>query len=156
MGEKSIPPKSKEERYKEAEKLKAETYRSIEAARMKLAHGLIEDIEKQRKLSSVNSLKERINIHLKDVLDYAEGIISHKMDLSLSFAEKELTREAIRNYELIREDFREIMEMNNEKLEKLFPKLATHFENRVQASVILTNLVMEEMQMKAYSLRMIP
>jgi len=52
MTEKPAPPKSEEERHKEAEKLKAETERSLEVVSVKLAHGLIESVEKLRKHSA--------------------------------------------------------------------------------------------------------
>lgn len=153
MTEKSIPSKSEEERRREAEKLRAEVERSLEAARVKLAHGLIEDIAKQRKLSSVHSLRERINIHLDEALGRAKGLTySH---LPISSEEAESVRASIKTYESIHEDFREIMEMSDERLEKLFPKVATYFESRVQAVTVLINIARQERQMSAYSLRMI-
>ena len=138
------------------EKLKAETERSLEVVKEKLAHGLIESVTKQRKLSSIFSLLARIETYRKRTLGLLETLIpSGKEDLSLSSVEIKLVRATMREYESIREDFKEVMEMSDERLEKLFPKVATYFENRFQAGTILINMRWQIEQMLAYSLRMI-
>ena len=157
MTEKSEPSKSEEERRREAEKLRTEAERSLEAARVKLAHGLIEEITKQRKLSSVGSLRERIKIHIEEALRRGELLVStERRHLPISSYEVELAHASIKTYESIREDFKEIMEMNDEKLEKLFPKVTTHFVDRMQAAQILVNIISQEKQMDAYSFRVAP
>lgn len=154
MTEKSEPSRSEEERRREAEKLKAEVERSLEAARAKLAHGLIESITKQRKLPSVRSLLERMNFHAKTIGVVIESLLFPKQaSLTFSLEERELVQEMIRTYESIREDFKEVMEMDDNKLEKLFPKLTTNFEERMGAIAILTNIRHQETQMGLYSSR---
>jgi hypothetical protein len=147
-------PKSEEERRKEAAKLRAESERSLEAAMAKTAHGLIESIQRGRKSPAVYSLAQRIDAHGEEMLTLIELLVSHeKPGLAFSFEEMERVRGSIRSYESIREDFKEIIEMTDEKLEKLFPKVTTYFENRAQARTILTNIMGQEIQMLAYSLR---
>lgn len=154
MTEKPISSKSEEERRKEAEKLKAEVERSFEAARVKLAHGLIESITKQRKLSSVRSLLERMSHHAKAIGPIIELLFSSKQaGFTLGLYERELVQEMIRTYESIREDFKDVMEMNDNKLEKLFPKLTTNFEEQMGAVAILNSIRHQEMQMGLYSSR---
>jgi len=153
MTETPIPRKSEDERRKEAEKQRAEAERSLEVVRVKLVHGLIENIERLRKESSIRSLRERILFHSKIVTAVNERlqILGEK---ELSFPEEmESVREQMRTYESIRNDFKEIMGLSDEKLESLFPKINSYFETRVQAMLILNSMMAQEGQMVAYSLR---
>lgn len=157
MTEKSIPSKNEEARRKEARKLRAEAERSYEVVRAKLAHGAIEEVERLRKGASIRSLHERIIIHAKLM-----GI--NIKSLGTSFQKKypfipeemENVREQMRTYESIRTDFKEVMGLSDERLKRLFPKISSYFETRLQAITVFINMLSQEAQMEAYSLRMVP
>lgn len=156
MTEKPIPSKNEEERRKEAGKLKAETERSLEAARAKLAHGVIEAIEKIRKGASIRSLHERMHIHSKTVGTLFSGFQTFiEKGYPFSPIEIEHIRGQMRTYESLRIDFKDIMGLSDEKLERMFPKISPYFETPIQAMSVLNNMLDQEVQMAAYSLRMI-
>jgi hypothetical protein len=155
MTEKSGPPKNEEERRKEAEKLKAEAERSLEVIRTKYLHGLIESVEKSRKLSSLISLWERINFNMTHLGKFGELLMSpERTSSNLSFEEIELVQWFIKTHESIRKDFRELTEMDDKKLEELFPSITTYFETPAQATLIITKIIEQEAQIKRYSYRM--
>ena len=151
MTEKSVPSKNEEQRHIEAEKMKAEAKRALAVAKAKLAHAAIEEIEKRRKMSSIYSLHKRIIAHVemmgRHTFYSTEGI-------------EEETQNEIETYESIRFDFKEIMRLSDEKLERLFPKIKSYFETRIQseseirALTVLINIAKQEKQMWAYSRRM--
>ena len=156
MTEKPIPSKNEEARRKEAERLRAETERSIEAARAKLAHGTIEAIERLRKASAIHSLHERISFHGKmtNIIADSLGAFAQK-GYPFDPVEIENVREQMRTYESIRTDFKDVMGLSDERLERLYPKVSSYFETRAQAITVLVNMLSQEAQMEAYSLRMI-
>lgn len=157
MAEKPIPSKNEEARRKEAELLRAETERSIEVARAKLAHGTIEAIERLRKASAIHSLHKRVDIHVGETEVILSGLKAslEKRD-PFPLGAMEILRGLMKTYESIRADFKEIMELNDEKLERLFPKINPNFKTQTQGILILNDMVSQETQMMAYSLRMRP
>ena len=148
MTEKSAPSKNEKQRHTEAEKMKAEVERSLAVAKAKLAHIAIEEIEKQRKRSSIYSLTERVIVHFQTLL-YVVRLESPFITEKIKRA-----REEMKTYESIRSDFKEIMGLSDEKLERLFPKINSYFETEIQAMTVLINMVTQERQMLAYSHRM--
>lgn len=155
MTEKPIPPKSEEERRKETEKLKAEAERSWEAAKAKLAHGAIEEVTKLRKRSALLSIRNRIEVHQRAMNVLCDALKTYvPAGSTLPYEMGKLVREIMRTYESIRTDFKEVMGMDEEKLEKLFPKIDTYFERSDGAMTILLVIMQQENQMNAYSIRM--
>ena len=73
---------------------------------------------------------------------------------NLSFEEIELVQWFIKTHESIRKDFRELTEMDDKKLEELFPSITTYFETPAQATLIITKIIEQEAQIKRYSYRM--
>ena len=156
MTEKPIPSKSEEERRKEAEKLRAEAERSLEAAKVKMYHGLIESITKRRKLPLLLSLWERIDLHLGGLKALIEWLRSNEQaSLTFSFEEVNLVQKLIKTHESIRRDFKEVVAMDDKKLDELFPKITTYFERRTHAITVVAKIMEQEADMKRYSYRMI-
>jgi len=149
------PSKSKEKRCEEAGKSRAETDRSLEVVKEKLAHGLIETVTKQRKLPSTLSLCVRIETHRKYMAELIEIIYSsERIHSPISFIEVDIVQATIKTYESIREDFKEVVGTNDEKLERLFPKVEAYFERREAAFAVLIKIMEQEKQMSDYSVRM--
>ena len=134
--------------------MRAEAERALAVAKAKLAHEAIEEIEKRRKTSSIYSLHGRMIAHID-----AMGLTTKSMLVTEEIEEE--MREEIETYESIRFDFKEIMGLSDEKLERLFPKIKSYSETRIQseaqirALTVVINIAKQERQMLAYSRRML-
>ena len=127
MTERSEPEKK---RLEEARKWQAETERSLAVVKAKEAHKLIEDTEKARKRSAVFSICERLFAHAKLTIGYAHyllGLKSIDKDYELKSPERKYIEDLMKTYESIRYDFLKTLEIRDEDMEKLFPKINMDF-----------------------------
>lgn len=124
--------KTKDKRLAEKELLEAEIERSLAVARMKQAHKQIEDAEKMRKHSNISSLLKRLS-YLREMVRVLSNTLIDAKSLSevrigTTWAEHVLSY--IRIYESIRYDLQKSLEMKEEDLEKLFPRIEVKFGQR--------------------------
>jgi len=97
----------------------------------------------------------RIGTHREYIANFVEIIYSsEKIHSPISSIEVDLVQATIKTYESIREDFKEVVGMNDEKLERLFPKVKVYFERRETAFAVLIKILEQERQMSDYSVRM--
>lgn len=150
---------TKEDKLRETEKLTAEAERSEAVVRVKAMHKQIEDIEKSRKSPAIQSLAKRIEYHITDILSLLKPITSNAEKYSttrpLIPIESNSARNLIETYDPIREDFKDIMEMNEEKVNLLFPKRITRFDTRGEVFGVLSGTFEQERQILAYLSRKI-
>lgn len=117
--------KSEEKRIAEKEKIEAETQRSLAVAEMKQAHKRIEDVEKIRKRSAISSLCKRID----NFSQKCSGI--GRMLIKPAFGNNPFYDEPLRKsllfeykiYESIYFDIQKTLEINEETMKNLFPKI---------------------------------
>lgn len=153
----SEPMKSKEKRLEEKEKWDAEAARSVAVARVKEAHKLIEDTEKSRKRSTIFSIGERLTRHSKLMISYVVSWLdlkSKNVDFELTSANGVYIKDLVKTYESIRYDFQKAMEMKDEELEKLFPKLETEFGEFMITITRLISIIDQMIDMHIYFSRM--
>lgn len=153
----SAPTKSKEKRLEEKEKWEVEAARSIAVARVKEAHKLIEDAEKNRKRSTIFSINDRLLTHTKLVIGLNSVLSKSKSkfaDYEITPAQRVYIKDLVKIYESIRYDLQKAMEMKDEELEKLFPKLEVDFGEFIVTLVGLQSIVNQMIDMSLYSKRM--
>lgn len=147
--------KSKDKRLKEKEKIEAETLRSLQVAKMKQAHKLIEETEKARKRSSFLSILSRLNLHRKVVLNSAR----RWTEVSDSSAFDELNRNRViedelqhimATYESIRYDLQKTLDIKDEDFERLFPRIDVTIDNFDRMMNRLLNMIDQMFHMQIY------
>jgi len=156
MVKEPFPEKTPEERRIQTEKHKVETERSLAVANTKMAHSLIETIEKQRSRGKVISLQMRIADHsstIRILVDRLSPILEN--NAFSGYEENEMLNKTMQIYKSIRKDFQESLELKDEKMEELFPEINTYYETPRQAAAKLVNIQAEENQMMAYSNRIL-
>ena len=150
-------PKSKEERLKEKEKLDAETQRSLAVAEMKKAHKLIEDTEKMRKRPILQSICLRIDTHMKAL---ASGIVVYAKP---PFANQKILADNVMDsiksnyqiYESIRFDFQKNMEIRDEEMNSLFPKIEMKTTKGYHVCSSFSRMNDQLRHMRIYCMRML-
>ena len=144
MTESSESGKSGEKRLEEAKKWQAETERSLAVLKAKEAHKLIEEIEKGRKRSAIFSVCDRLLQHAALTNGYARILLDRKSkheNYEIESPDRIYIEDLMRTYESIRYDFQKNMEIRDEEIEKLFPKLSPDFTefmatfNKLQSAV---------------------
>jgi hypothetical protein len=149
--------KSKEKRLEEKERVEADAERSYAVAKMKKAHKLIEDVEKLRKHSALQSICERVDNHIQNVMSL--GGVMHKSEDETPPTQGTVFGEAIesiiRIYNSIRYDIQKTLEMKDEDLERLFPKLQIKTTSDHLAVVGLLNMSDQLLDMRIYCERML-
>lgn len=155
MAKDPITEKTPEERRNQIEKHNAETERSMAVVESKLAHGLIENVEKQRSRGKVISLQMRLTDHI-NILGVHVGLIKPYIEInnfSGGYEIIEILKKTMQTYKSILKDFQETLEIKDEKMNELFPEISTYFETSSQAGAILVNIQADENQMYAYANR---
>lgn len=137
----------KEKRLYEAEVEEAETLRAKAVVLTKLAHGLIERIERERKRKNAVSVIRRIEAHAADIGSIMDIINIDEASNHLMEGEDELISNLIQTYKSIREDFRKVTKMKEEDFLKMFPERPTYFETRLKAIFVLLGIIEQESQM---------
>jgi len=148
--------KDMDQRLEEKEKIDAETERSLSIARMEAAHKQIQDMEKNRKRPALQSICRRIDLCLKEMLTTA------KVSNQPKFAPLKLGGRTLihfqshkENYESIRADFQKVLEIEDEDIEKLFPKIDINITNAGCACSSVLNIVSQMQHMKIYCERLL-
>jgi hypothetical protein len=157
MTEGSESEKSKEKRLEETEKWQAETARSLAVARAKEAHKLIEDTEKSRKHSAIFSITDRLIRHADLTNSYSKYLLNMKSeheDFEITSGDKIYIEDMVRTYESIRYDFQKNMEIKDEEMERLFPKLKADFSEFMIAVTKLMSITDQMIDMTIYCKRM--
>lgn len=157
MNENLEDSKSKEKRLEQKEKLNAETERSLAVARMKQAHKQIEDTERTRKRSAVISLCRRLERFKSSLFNFTKSLIKSdtfpKIEVGTPFGEQ--VGSHVKMYESIRFDLQKILEIKNEDLEKLFPRIGVKFGKRLLVTACLLNIIDQVQDMRLYCERML-
>jgi hypothetical protein len=148
--------KNKDKRLEEKEKLDAEAQRSYAVAEMKKAHKLIEETEKSRKRPSIQSVCLRIDVVIKDfsvlVQMYGKTPFAGN-DIVDSI--KRIIQGYAQVYESICYDFQKTMEIKDEDMAKLFPRIEIDMKNGYSVSGCLFNIVAQLKHMRIYCERML-
>ncbi len=145
------------ERLKETERHNAESKRAQAVAMSKIAHKLIEDVERHRNFKNVSSLSMRMNEHNKQIGVFLE--ISSKALMSstpVTNTETTMAHNLVESYKSIREDFKEVTNLKEERIEVLFPERNTYFETREQMTNVMLGFSEQIIQMSAYLMRKLP
>jgi len=150
-------PKSKEERLKEKEKLDAETQRSIAVAEMKKAHKLIEDTEKMRKRPILQSVCLRIDDHIKTLAGSGKvfGEPPFADNKILADNAKQIIKSNYEIYESIRFDFQKSMEIRDEEMDRLFPKIEMETTDGWSVSNLFYRISQQLRHMRIYCMRLL-
>jgi len=138
-----VKDKTKEERLKDAEKRKAEAKKREAESLSKLWGGMIEKIERMRKTPEVKSLQERINMHTETAKMIFELLAKTEIKI-LTTPIKYLLDTFVATYKSIREDFKNVTKMTDEKLNKLFPEREINLENLDKAIISLLSIQEQE------------
>jgi ribosomal protein S20 len=148
--------KSKEKRLEERKKVVAETQRSYAVAEMKKAHKLIEDTEKSRKLPAIRSICQRIDAHAALLVQRAPMFGNNPFGGNPVLAEniKHEIRTNGRIYESIRYDFQKTLDVKEEDMEKLFPRIEIKMETGYWVTTCYITMIQQLRQMRAYCERM--
>jgi hypothetical protein len=144
--------KNKEKRLEEKEKIDAETQRSLAVAKMKSAHKAIEDVEKLRKRSALLSVRQRLETCARKL----EGL--SRLLKSPPFGEEPIHDKNLRKsilfegkiYESILYDFQKTLDITDQEMEKLFPKIDMVDESNFSISSCFTQMVSQMEQMRIY------
>jgi len=149
--------KDKDKRLEEKEKLDAETKRSLAVVETKQAHKLIEDIEKQRKRSSVLSVCERLLnlVELCGTLSKSFRKLPEKARVTKAPILLNATKSVTETYDSIRYDFKKTLDINDEELEKLFPKIEINTQSIAQAGTDILRIAQQAVHMKMYCNRVL-
>jgi hypothetical protein len=163
--------KSKDKRLEDKEKLETEITRSLSVAKMKETHKQIEDIEKSRKKTTVQSIIDRITLSMatniaivngldvvikaskekhKDKEKEVEAILNQELDdenLKVYFTAP------IENYESIRLDIQRNCEIKD--FDKLFPRLQNKSKSPNSITSFLPILDFQLADMQLYLKRML-
>ena len=137
----------------EAEKFKAEAERSIALVKEKLAHGLIEEVERLRRERVITSFRERVENHIRDVSVFLLSLLNAPWREAPDPAIRQRIEFLMKIYQSIRKDFGAIAEMNENKLSDLFPEESKYFETFGDAIIRLMNMISQERQMVSYLIR---
>jgi len=150
--------KSKEKRLEEKEKVDAETKRSLAVAEMKKAHRLIEETEKTRKRPILQSIYRRIDAHKMILLSAMEtfGNPPFANQKILSVSTLETIRGLSQTCESIRFDFQKNMEIGDDEMNRLFPKIEINTTDGYSVSISYGQIVQQLVHMKLYCSRMLP
>lgn len=145
--------KSKANRIKEKEKELVEAKRREAVLLSKTLGQAIEEVDRRRKTPEITSLRNRILTHLGFCQSTMEGITK----IFKKFPEQPIdsvmlatAHNIIDTYKSIREDLKEVLKIDDDKLEKLFPERQTYFETNVQAHIVLFGIFEQENQMFDY------
>jgi hypothetical protein len=113
MANEPTPEKTTDERRSQTEKHNAETERSLAVAQAKLAHGLIENVEKQRSRGKVISLQARITDHISVLRTYVELVspLIQNNNFSGGYAIIEILNKTMQTYKSILKDFQDTLEI---------------------------------------------
>lgn len=157
MSEAEDKSKTKEKRLEEKEKMEAEAQRSYAVAEMKKSHKLIDDIEKSRKRPALQSICHRIDTHLVEISPKVSMFGEHP------FADKPIVapsveanlRSCVQTYDSIRYDMQKAMDIKDDDMEKLFPKIEMNMKNGYLISGSLQIMVRQLKHMRLYCERML-
>lgn len=149
--------KSKEERLEEKEKVNAEIQRSYAVAEMKKAHGLIEETEKSRKRPILQSICQRIDYHMQTLSGYMEMLNKFPFAESKIFSDSVLIdiRGLGQVHESIRFDFQKNMEIGDDEMNRLFPKIEIAITSGFVVGISLVQIVRQLRHMRLYCERML-
>lgn len=144
---------------KEKRKLQAETDRAQAAAEMKRSHAEIEEIEKERKWSSVKSIVARIDSLLGLTGQYLAKVSEEKTReaiIQLLSSTAELYSAYAREYVSIRTDLVDVLELGEKRAATLFPQVAVTISDAIQIPAKLGSVVIQLDQMRSYLQRAEP
>lgn len=147
--------KAIKKKLEEKEEALAEADRAIAVAKMKEAHGQIELVQKGRKSSPVLSIGKRIDALCDWMIRYLKPVTPLDLQSSVSYlaAGMKVYWGIVREYDSIRRDFREVMEINEEHMNGLFPRVDTNLADVTQEIHNLANMNLQLEQMGLYLLR---
>jgi len=157
MNKSSEDSKSKDKRLEEKEKLESEIERSLAVARMKQAHKTIEDVEKTRRRSAMISLCKRIDYLIAMIRSFNLRMLgqSYLNEITIGTPTAEEAQHYISTYESIRYDLKKSLDIKDEDMEKLFPKIEVRFGDRFSVIGRLTNINDQLHDMRLYCERML-
>jgi hypothetical protein len=144
--------KSKDKRLEEAEKTNAEVTRSLQVAEMKKAHKLIEDVEKERKRSPIQSVCGRLTSHTKWLITLSKSVTEDINEGKVFNPQVYLStvENITQMYESIRYDYKKTLELKDEDFEHLFPKIGVKLYSGIEFGTSLSNIAEQEIHMKLY------
>jgi len=153
MTEDSESGKNEEKRIEEAQKWQAEAERSLAVAKAKEAHKLIEDTEKSRKRSAINSINSRMLKHGDRIVFIAGKLVelrSRSPDYKIASYFRSNIEDIMKVYESIRYDLMKTLEIKEEELEKLFPRISLDFGDVLETVSKLHCIVYQMHDMMSY------
>lgn len=124
---------------------------------MKKAHKLIEETEKSRKRPALESVCHRIDISVNDISRYVSMLVEKP------FAEKEISSDNVKQnihflfktYESVRYDLQKTMDIKEDDMNKLFPKVEFTLTDGYSTSASLLNVHRQLRHMRLYCERML-
>ena len=156
MSEAEDRSKSKEVRLEEKGKVEAETQRSLAVAEMKRAHKLIEEAEKARKRPVLQSVCLRIDVHIKLLTNAAQMYGKPPFtDHLLSDPTLDYISGLHQIYESIRFDFQKNMEIKNEEMSIMFPKIELRTKDAYSVTASFAKMGQQLAQMHLYCQRIL-
>lgn len=157
MNKADYPSKNVDNRLKEREKLRAEAERSMAVVRVKQAHKLIEDTEKLRKNSSIRSIVRRLDVHSGYVISIAKKMNEDPFGKTKPSGPyvKDMISDIEQVLESIRYDFQKTMDIKDEDIKKLFPKINPNMTTGFLVSSYLLKIANQMDHMIIYSDRML-
>lgn len=152
MPETDEKTKSRETRLKEKEKVDAETQRSLAVIQMKKAHKAIEDTEKLRKRSALLSVCKRLERCVSDLMLFHE-MLSEKPFGSKTMVSESANRTILfegQMYESVRYDFQKILDIKDQDMKKLFPKIDIDEKSGFSIAHCFGNMATQMRHMRVY------
>lgn len=148
---------NKDKRLEEIEKQRIELERSLAVAKVKEAHKQIEDAEKSRKRSAVLSICKRIENFsgmalavLRNLIDICKQIPNPPIDIATANIQ-----DFERMYVSIIYDFQKTLDIGDEAMGKMFPRLEFRKETLSHAIDDLESVCFQLRQMEVYCERLL-